>query len=48
MVLSVGTRLGHYDVTALLGDGGIGQVLAGARHPSSGSRSRCNAATRNG
>ncbi len=26
MSLSVGTRLGHYDVTALLGEGGMGQV----------------------
>jgi len=26
MPLSAGTRLGHHDVTALLGDGGMGQV----------------------
>ena len=26
MALSPGTRLGHYDVTSLLGDGGMGQV----------------------
>ncbi len=26
MPLSSGTRLGHYDVTALLGEGGMGQV----------------------
>ena len=26
MALTVGTRLGHYDVTALLGEGGMGQV----------------------
>ena len=26
MALSTGTRLGHYDVTALLGEGGMGQV----------------------
>ena len=26
MALNVGTRLGHYDVTALLGEGGMGQV----------------------
>ncbi len=26
MALEVGTRLGHYDVTALLGVGGMGQV----------------------
>ena len=26
MALNVGPRLGHYDVTALLGEGGMGQV----------------------
>ncbi len=26
MPLSPGARLGHYDVTALLGEGGMGQV----------------------
>ena len=26
MALQVGTRLGHYDVTALIGEGGMGQV----------------------
>ncbi len=26
MALNVGTRLGHYNVTALLGEGGMGQV----------------------
>ncbi len=26
MALTVGTRLGHYDVTALLGEGGMGEV----------------------
>jgi len=26
MALEVGTRLGHYDFTALLGDSGMGQV----------------------
>ena len=26
MPLSAGTRLGHYDVTAFLGEGGMGQV----------------------
>ncbi len=26
MLLSPGTRLGHYDVTALIGEGGMGQV----------------------
>ena len=26
MPLSLGTRLGHYDVTALIGEGGMGQV----------------------
>ncbi len=26
MALTVGSRLGHYDVTALIGEGGMGQV----------------------
>ena len=26
MALNVGTRLGHYDVIALTGEGGMGQV----------------------
>ena len=26
MALSPGTRLGHYDVTALIGEGGMGHV----------------------
>ena len=26
MALDVGSRLGHYDVTALIGEGGMGQV----------------------
>ena len=26
MALSPGARLGHYDVTALMGEGGMGQV----------------------
>ena len=26
MTLEVGSRLGHYDVTALIGEGGMGQV----------------------
>ena len=26
MALAPGTSLGHYDVTALIGDGGMGQV----------------------
>ncbi len=26
MALTVGTRLGHYDVIALIGEGGMGQV----------------------
>ena len=28
MALEVGSRLGHYDVTALIGEGGMGQVCA--------------------
>ena len=30
MPLSVGSRLGHYDVTALIGEGGMGQVYQAA------------------
>ena len=26
MALQVGSRLGHYDVTALIGEGGMGEV----------------------
>ncbi len=26
MALQVGSRLGHYDVSALIGEGGMGQV----------------------
>ncbi len=26
MPLTIGSRLGHYDVTALIGEGGMGQV----------------------
>ena len=26
MALEVGSRIGHYDVTALIGEGGMGQV----------------------
>ncbi len=26
MALEIGSRLGHYEVTALIGEGGIGQV----------------------
>jgi hypothetical protein len=29
MALAVGSRLGHYDVTALIGEGGKGQVYQG-------------------
>ena len=28
MALSVGSRLGHYAVTALIGEGGMGQVIS--------------------
>ncbi len=28
MALEVGSRLGHYDVTALIGEGGMGQVYS--------------------
>ena len=35
MALAVGSRLGHYDVTALIGEGGMGQVYRRAisKHP---------------
>ena len=34
MALTAGTRLGHYDVTALLGEGGMGQVCRRSCHMS--------------
>ena len=37
MALDVGSRLGHYDVTALIGEGGMGQVhLADTRRDARG------------
>ncbi len=27
MALEIGSRLGHYDVTALIGEGGMGEVF---------------------
>ena len=32
MALSPGTRLGHDDVTALIGEGGMGTWLASSQH----------------
>ena len=32
MPLKVGSRLAHYDVTALIGEGGYGPSLLGHRH----------------
>ena len=32
MALNVGDRLGHYDVTALIGQGGMGEVYRDAIH----------------
>jgi len=29
MALEIGSRLGHYDVTALIGEGGMGEVNRG-------------------
>ena len=37
MALEVGSRLGHYDVTALSGEGGMGQVYQ-ATHTRPGCR----------
>ncbi len=34
MALTVGDRLGHYDVTALIGQGGMGEVSVRFRVPS--------------
>ena len=33
MALQVGSRLGHYDVTALIGEGGIGEVYKARSRP---------------
>ena len=32
MSLNVGSRLGHYEVTALIGEGGMGQGLSSQGH----------------
>ena len=32
MALSVGSRIAHYDVTALIGEGGYGPGLSGHRY----------------
>ena len=43
MALSAGTRLGHYQVTALIGEGGMGQVYRTCDTNRDGTwrRSRC-------
>ena len=33
MALNIGSRIGHYDVTALIGEGGMGQAGANPRRP---------------
>ena len=33
MALEVGSRLAHYDVTALIGEGGMGQVYQATEPP---------------
>jgi hypothetical protein len=38
MALTAGTRLGHYNVTALIGEGGHGPGLASYRHPAQPTR----------
>ena len=38
MSLNVGDRLGHYDVTALIGEGGMGQVSQAERVPGCATR----------
>ena len=40
MSLSPGTRLGHYDVSALIDEGGMGQVYRATRSGSNGSNAR--------
>ncbi len=34
MALKIGSRLGHYDVTALIGEGGMGEVYQATDTPS--------------
>ncbi len=42
MALDVGSQLAHYDVTALIGEGGMGQVYQRGTPSSTGEwRSRC-------
>ena len=43
MPLSSGSRLGHYDVTALIGEGGMGQVYR-AQVEGEGNKMNLNAA----
>ena len=38
MALTIGDRLGHYDVTALIGEGGMGQVCCVANLRNDGRR----------
>ena len=47
MALKIGDRLGHYDVTALIGDGGMGEASLGVGGVSVSATARVTGHSRN-